>query len=405
MHLTFQNVTHAFNQMVSGIQTGSLQVVEKNSRNGPVMKFPETMVITYLNPTQRVLFCPGRDANPFFHLYESLWMLTGRDDVAPLKYFTSKIEQFSDDGEVLNGAYGARWRYGKCYLEEQGVGAVDQINILIKHLQEQPDSRRAVLQMWNIEQDLLKIDNQFKDYSKDVCCNLSVKFSIREETVDDEERRVLDMTVFNRSNDMILGMFGANVVHFSFLQEYMAGRLGLGVGRYNQVTDDLHVYKSNWHPDKWFDIDRSLRDAWGGRYPAGILPLGFNGSHTDEVVEKGIQILVEDAPGMVEYSFHELADELSYTLSKAVKVRGDCIEWLATVAYPMFAAFALYKQNRLAHAIATVKAVESADWQKAAYAWLWKRYVNRKTKDGWSLDPYTVRAELDTARRELGLEY
>jgi hypothetical protein len=43
----------------------------------------QTPVVTcYSAPTQRVLFSPMRDANPFFHLMEALWMLAGRDDVA-----------------------------------------------------------------------------------------------------------------------------------------------------------------------------------------------------------------------------------------------------------------------------------------------------------------------------------
>ena len=35
------------------------------------------------------------------------------------------------------------------------------------------ESRRAVLQMWNVEDDLLKVDS-----SRDVCCNLSVLFTV-----------------------------------------------------------------------------------------------------------------------------------------------------------------------------------------------------------------------------------
>jgi hypothetical protein len=38
------------------------------------------------------------------------------------------------------------------------------------------------------------------------------------------------MTVTNRSNDLCWGMLGANYVHFTILQEYLAARLGV-VGR------------------------------------------------------------------------------------------------------------------------------------------------------------------------------
>lgn len=69
-------------------------------------------------------------------------------------------------------------------------------------------------------------------------CNLGVKFSTR--VIDGV--RVLDMFVFCRSNDMILGGYGANVVHFSFLQQYIAERSNLQVGSFIQHSFDAHVY-------------------------------------------------------------------------------------------------------------------------------------------------------------------
>src|SRR5690606_25634418 len=111
--------------------------------------------------------------------------LAGRNDVAPLAYYNSRMTEFSDDGETFNGAYGYRWRHGKIDgespvwserndLNVKGGHGIDQLQILIQHLKTNPNSRRAVLQMWNVEDDLLKVDS-----SKDVCCNLSACFSIR----------------------------------------------------------------------------------------------------------------------------------------------------------------------------------------------------------------------------------
>ena len=50
------------------------------------------------------------------------------------------------------------------------------------------------------------------------------------------------MTVVNRSNDMLFGLYGANVVHMSMLQEYVAGMLGVGIGSYYTMSNSLHVY-------------------------------------------------------------------------------------------------------------------------------------------------------------------
>ncbi|HAH51913.1 MAG TPA: hypothetical protein DCL80_11935, partial [Balneola sp.] len=120
---------------------------------------------------------------PFFHLFEALWMLAGRDDLAYVQQFNKRIEDFSDDGVTLNGAYGYRWRE---YWKK------DQLDLLIEHLTNHPDSRRAVLQMWSTD-DLQKI---VKDPTcKDVPCNTQIYFKIK--------KNRLQMTVTCRSNDII----------------------------------------------------------------------------------------------------------------------------------------------------------------------------------------------------------
>jgi hypothetical protein len=53
------------------------------------------------------------------------------------------------------------------------------------------------------------------------------------------------MTVCCRSNDMLWGAYGANVVHFSILQEVIAIELGVGIGVYRQVSNNFHLYTDN----------------------------------------------------------------------------------------------------------------------------------------------------------------
>jgi hypothetical protein len=55
---------------------------------------------------------------------------------------------------------------------------------------------------------------------------------------------VLDLTVCCRSNDAIWGAHGANAVHFSVLQEYLAARIGVGVGTMYQWSNNYHAYES-----------------------------------------------------------------------------------------------------------------------------------------------------------------
>lgn len=258
MHLHTRNVNTAFKTLVAGFRgkppydTDGMKpfsdkcwanVVRRNSRNGPVLVIDEPVTITYSHPTERVLFNQARDANPFMHLYESLWMLAGRNDVAPLAYYAKNFLNYSDDGKTLNGAYGYRWRHAERYEWSNPTDLyrsenVDQLKILIDHLKADPTSRRAVLQMWNVEDDLLKIglkeitteaNKQYRTFSppsRDVCCNLSVMFSLREIVTNNVGKMsaaalesgareevtncVLDMTVTNRSNDLVWGCLGSD---------------------------------------------------------------------------------------------------------------------------------------------------------------------------------------------------
>ena len=193
--------------------------VEAVSRNGLVKVLPVPLTTLYLRPTERVMFHPERDANPFFHLFEGLWMLGGRNDVEFPLFFNSKFNAYSDDGKTFNAAYGHRWRnhFGR-----------DQLKLIIAALDKDPSCRRQVLGMWDARHDLGL-------QSKDVPCNTQAYFQI------DMDGK-LQMMVTNRSNDLIWGAYGANAVHFSMLLEYMALSLGREVGSYYQTSFNTHFY-------------------------------------------------------------------------------------------------------------------------------------------------------------------
>lgn len=193
--------------------------LRRESRNGPVLVLPHPVATVFTNPVERVVFWPQRDANPFLHLYESLWMLMGRNDVAPLLRYTKQFAAYSDNGETLHGAYGYRWRH---------AFGRDQLDLIVGQLRRNHDDRRCVLQMWDAPADLASS-------SKDVPCNLMVTFQIN-------VNGNLDMVVFNRSNDIVWGLYGANVVHFSVLHEYMAHRIEVPVGEYTHVSVNFHAY-------------------------------------------------------------------------------------------------------------------------------------------------------------------
>ena len=56
----------------------------------------------------------------------------------------------------------------------------------------------------------------------------------------------LHLTVYNRSNDLIYGnVTGANPVHFSFFQQWVANKLDIPMGPLTFISTNAHVYTDN----------------------------------------------------------------------------------------------------------------------------------------------------------------
>lgn len=215
-----RNVQEAYRQgMVYLAKHGRVE----DSRNGPVRVAPGPVMTEYARPMERVILDAGRDANPFFHLMESLWMLAGRDDVASICVYAKPLAAYSDDGVSFNASYGHRWRR---YF------GFDQITHVINTLRQDPNTRRAVIQMWDGAKD-------GRGVSKDFPCNTAVYFRTRGAT---HGTRELDMTITNRSNDIIWGAYGANAVHMSVLHEFVAHMSDIHVGKMYQLSNNYHAY-------------------------------------------------------------------------------------------------------------------------------------------------------------------
>lgn len=191
----------------------------------------------FLNPQNQVTFLKGRSINPFFQLAEVLWILEGRSDVAWLKRWNSNMAQFSDDGVTFNAPYGERLlSYNKNDYRGFIFNPINQIAEVINKLQDDTDTRQALAIMWNPMFDGYYYTNIGK--GKDIPCNLVLDFKIRDGK--------LDLTVFNRSNDIHWGLFGANLAQFTFIQKFVAAALKVPVGVYYHVTNSLHVYLDDY---------------------------------------------------------------------------------------------------------------------------------------------------------------
>lgn len=322
--ITARNVNEALPIAVELIK---MEGREENSRNGAcyVMQCPVTT--EYRCPTERVLFEPLRDANPFFHLMESIWMMSGRNDVKFLVQFASNMSNFSDDGIIFGGAYGHRWN--QYFTFNQLLQIIDNFNSAGF------GCRRQVLTMWGCP-DLINQTSK-----KDIPCNLMCHFNVRDDK--------LDMTVFNRSNDIIWGCYGANVVHFSFLQEFMARSLGLEVGKYWQVSDNWHAYKNTLTPLE------------------GL-------THGADLYEDGT---VEPYPLTIKDPKNWLYQAESF-VNGDIPLDTSLDPFFIEVAEPIFLAHKIYKAGGNDKYEKTLKKLEeckATDWRLACEEWVRRRYT------------------------------
>jgi thymidylate synthase len=117
---------------------------------------------------------PVRVLNPAFAVAEALWILSGSDEPWIFTYDRS-LERYADEGR-LKGAYGPRMRQWR---------GVDQLGHVRRLLRRDPDSRQAVIQLYDPQRDTCG--------HRDVPCTLNYRFFLW--------RGRLEMHTTMRSND------------------------------------------------------------------------------------------------------------------------------------------------------------------------------------------------------------
>lgn len=324
LNITEKNVTSALPVAVMHLKHGG---VVQESQHGVTIEYPEPVSVCYQNPMERVLFNDKREPNPFFQFFESLWILAGRDDVAFLTKFNKNMANYSDNKIDYYGAYGMRLRN-----DDNGDG-FDQIQLAIDRLKANQDDRQVVL--------TIRRARDLWYTGKDTPCNMLVACKIREGR--------LNIHVMNRSNDLLWGMMGTNIVQFSMLQEYMANKIGCGVGTYHQTTDSMHVYAN----DLW-DIAKEMSIVqYDPYYTCEVepYPLGADSVQWDKDL-----------------------DNLFDHFDNAVVVQART-QFFKEVVWPMYNTWEAHKEGKPLSAIEYVNSIGASDWRLACFDWLVKRYA------------------------------
>lgn len=194
-----------------------------------------------LNPLHRVSIIKGRNINPFAQIAETLWVLAGRNDLDWLERYIPQCKRWSDDGKTWRAGYGPRLRTWKTFFwrdEQPGIGwmsyETDQIANVVDLLKRDPQTRQAVISLWDPAQDWV--------VSKDIPCNNWLHFIIR--------NGQLHLNVSVRSNDIWFGFSHVDFFCWSVLLQMMAFWVGADVGKIFWNATSLHIYEKHWDKEE-----------------------------------------------------------------------------------------------------------------------------------------------------------
>lgn len=152
---------------------------------------------------------------------ELLWFLKGGTNVADLHEHGVRIwDEWSDENGDLGPIYGSQWR------DWNGEGR-DQIATVIHQIKTNPDSRRHIVNAWNVS----KLEQMAL-----VPCHVMFQFYVAEGR--------LSCHMYQRSADIFLGV-PFNIASYALLTHMVARECGLDVGEYVHSFGDVHIYTNH----------------------------------------------------------------------------------------------------------------------------------------------------------------
>ncbi|NLF44284.1 MAG: thymidylate synthase [Bacteroidales bacterium] len=153
-------------------------------------------------------------------IHELLWFLKGETNIAYLKENGVSIwDEWADENGNLGPVYGAQWRSW-----ESNNGTVDQISQLIEMIKHNPDSRRLLVNAWNVGQ----IDKMALPP-----CHVLFQFYVADGK--------LSCQLYQRSADIFIGV-PFNIASYALLTLMIAQVCGLKPGEFVHTFGDAHLY-------------------------------------------------------------------------------------------------------------------------------------------------------------------
>jgi len=154
-------------------------------------------------------------------IYELLWFLRGESNIRYLKEHGISIwDEWADAAGELGPVYGVQWRS----WQTADGRTIDQITQLIDRIRAEPDSRRLVINAWNVgELDKMALPP----------CHLLFQFYVA--------NGKLSCQMYQRSADVFLGV-PFNIASYSLLLMMIAQACGLQAGEFVHTLGDTHLY-------------------------------------------------------------------------------------------------------------------------------------------------------------------
>ena len=193
-------------------------------------------------------------ATLFSCLGETLWYLDGSSSLDRISYYISGYrDKIGLDAATRHapGAYGPRIF---------GSGDGNQFERIYQLLSDpkRKETRKAVIQVYDKSDLIIHLNNG--ESGNDVPCTVSLQFFVRSNK--------LHLMSHMRSNDAFLGL-PHDIFAFTFLQEIMARRIGIGLGNYIHSVGSLHLYEE--HEDKAREY---LSEGYQDQIPMPTMPSG-----------------------------------------------------------------------------------------------------------------------------------
>ena len=170
-------------------------------------------------------------------IYELLWFLSGDTNIKYLKDNGVSIwDEWADENGDLGPVYGKQWRSWQCYDGR----VVDQIQNAIDAIKHNPNSRRIIVNAWNVaDVDKMALPP----------CHALFQFYVA--------NNKLSCLLYQRSCDFFLGV-PFNIASYSLLTMMMAKECDLGLGDFVWTGGDTHLYHNHFEQAK-LQLSREVR--------------------------------------------------------------------------------------------------------------------------------------------------